>query len=38
VIEEPVFGFRAAGTALLSNVSYATGKPAHGDPDEMKLL
>ena len=38
VVEDPVFGFRAAGTALLSNVSYETGKPARWDPDEMKLL
>jgi len=38
VVEDPVFGFRAAGTALLSNVSYETGKAAHWDPDEMKLL
>ena len=38
VIEDPVFGFRAAGTALLSNVSYDSGKPAHWDPEEMKLL
>ena len=38
VIEDPVFGFRAAGTALLSNVSYDTGKPAHWDPEGMRLL
>jgi predicted dehydrogenase len=38
VTEDPVFGFRAAGTALLSNVSYETGKPAHWDPEAMKLL
>ncbi|MGA3327410.1 MAG: Gfo/Idh/MocA family oxidoreductase [Terriglobia bacterium] len=38
VIEDPVFGFRAAGTALLSNVSYDSGKAAHWDPDGMKLL
>jgi len=38
VVEDPVFGFRAAGTALLSNVSYESGKPAHWDPDAMKLL
>jgi predicted dehydrogenase len=38
VIEDPEFGFRAAGTALLSNVSYESGKPAHWDPKEMRLL
>ena len=38
VVEDPIFGFRAAGAALLSNVSYDSGKPAHWDPDEMKLL
>jgi len=38
LVEDPVFGFRAAGTALLSNVSYESGKPALWDPDAMKLL
>jgi hypothetical protein len=38
VVEDPEFGFRAAGTALLSNVSYESGKPAHWDPKEMRLL
>jgi hypothetical protein len=38
IVEDPVFGFRAAGTALLSNVSYETGKPARWDPEAMKLL
>ena len=38
VIEDPVYGFRAAGTALLSNVSYDSGKAAHWDPEGMKLL
>ncbi len=38
VVEDPVFGFRAAGTALLSNVSYDRGKVARWDPDGMKLL
>jgi len=38
VVEDPVFGFRAAGTALLSNVSYESGKAARWDPDAMKLL
>ena len=38
IVEDPVYGFRAAGTALLSNVSYASGQVAHWNPDEMKLL
>jgi predicted dehydrogenase len=38
VIEDPVFGFRAAGAALLSNVSYDSGQPAKWDPEEMRLL
>jgi hypothetical protein len=38
VVEDPVFGFRAAGTALLTNVSYESGQVARWDPDEMKLL
>jgi predicted dehydrogenase len=38
VVEDPVYGFRAAGAALLSNVSYDSGQPARWDPDEMELL
>jgi predicted dehydrogenase len=38
VVEDPVFGFRAAGAALLSNVSYERGEVARWDPEEMKLL
>jgi predicted dehydrogenase len=38
VVEDPVFGFRAAGAALLSNLSYDSGKPAHWDPEGMNLL
>ncbi len=38
IIEDPVFGFRAAGAALLSNESYFSGHPARWDPDAMKLL
>jgi len=30
-------GFRAAGAALLSNVSYDRGEPARWEPDAMKL-
>jgi len=38
VVEDPVFGFRAAGTALLSNVSYERGQAVRWDAGEMKLL
>jgi len=38
VVEDGVFGFRAAGAALLSNVSYESGAVAHWDPETMKLL
>jgi len=37
VVEDAVFGFRAAGAALLSNLSYERGAVVHWDPDEMKL-
>ena len=38
VVEDPVYGFRAAGAALLSNRSYETGEPARWDPEDMRLL
>ena len=38
VVEDPVFGFRAAGAALLSNVSYYSGQAARWDPEDLKLL
>jgi len=38
VVEDAVFGFRAAGAALLSNLSYESGKVMNWDPNEMKLL
>ncbi len=38
VIEDAVFGYRAAGAALLSNLSVERGKVVNWDPDEMKLL
>jgi hypothetical protein len=38
VVEDPVFGYRAAGAALLANVSYEGGKIVHWDPEEMKLI
>jgi len=37
VVEDPVFGYRAAGAALLANVSYEQGKVIHWDPEAMKL-
>jgi len=38
VVEDAVFGFRAAGTALLSNVSYERGTAVGWDPEGMRLL
>src|SRR5579863_521720 len=38
VIEDAVFGYRAAGAALLSNVSYDRGQAVRWDPEAMKLL
>ncbi len=37
VVEDPVFGFRAAGAALLSNLSVDRGTVVHWDPETMKL-
>jgi predicted dehydrogenase len=37
VIEDPVFGFRAAGPALLSNISYFERKVCEWDPETMTL-
>lgn len=37
VVEDAVFGFRAAGAALLSNLSMERGSAVHWDPDAMKL-
>ena len=37
VVEDPVFGFRAAGAALLSNLSVERGAVVRWDPDLMKL-
>jgi len=37
VVEDPVFGFRAAGAALLTNVSYDRGAAVKWDPVGMKL-
>ena len=38
VVEDAVFGFRAAGAALLSNLSYERGTVVKWDPDAMKLV
>jgi predicted dehydrogenase len=38
VVEDAVFGYRAAGAALLSNLSYQHNKIMGWDPIEMKLL
>jgi predicted dehydrogenase len=37
VVEDAVFGFRAAGAALLSNLSYERGSSVRWDPETMKL-
>jgi predicted dehydrogenase len=38
VVEDSVFGFRAAGAALLSNLSMERGEVVKWDPDSMKLV
>ncbi|HZZ40177.1 MAG TPA: Gfo/Idh/MocA family oxidoreductase [Acidobacteriaceae bacterium] len=38
VVEDAVFGFRAAGAALLSNLSYEQDKLVHWDPEAMKIV
>jgi predicted dehydrogenase len=38
VVEDAVFGYRAAGAALLSNLSYDHGKIVEWDPVAMKLV
>ncbi len=38
VVEDAVFGFRAAGAALLSNVSYERDSIVHWDPVAMKIV
>lgn len=38
VVEDAVFGYRAAGAALLSNLSYDRESVVHWDPQAMKLL
>jgi predicted dehydrogenase len=38
VVEDGVFGYRAAGAALLANLSLERGSVVHWDPDAMKLV
>jgi hypothetical protein len=38
VIEDPTFGFRAAGPALLANLSYFEQKECKWDPVGMKQV
>jgi predicted dehydrogenase len=38
IVEDPVFGYRAAGAALLSNLSYERNETVRWDPEEMRLL
>jgi hypothetical protein len=38
VVEDGVFGYRAAGAALLSNESIAQDKIMHWDPEAMKIV
>ncbi|MCK4879335.1 MAG: Gfo/Idh/MocA family oxidoreductase [Bacteroidales bacterium] len=38
IIEDPTFGLRAAGAALLANESYYKGHPVKWDPEAMKLI
>jgi hypothetical protein len=38
IIEDPTFGLRAAGAALLANESYYQGKPVQWDPESMRLI
>jgi predicted dehydrogenase len=38
VVEDGVFGFRAAGAALLSNMSYEEDKIVHWNPETMKIV
>lgn len=37
VIEDAVFGFRAAGPALLTNLSYFQGRSYEWDPDQVRV-
>ena len=37
VVENTTYGLRAAGAALLANMSYFSGKPVSWDPKNMKV-
>jgi hypothetical protein len=37
VVEDATFGFRAAGAALLSNLSVERGSVVHWNPETMKI-
>ena len=38
IVEDPTFGLRAAGAAILANESYDQGKPVKWDPESMILV
>jgi len=38
VVQDPTFGLRAAGAALLANESYFKNQPVEWNPNEMKLV
>ena len=38
VVEDPTFGLRAAGPALLCNMSLAAGRPIAWDPVNMRVV
>ncbi|WP_373517872.1 Gfo/Idh/MocA family protein [Pricia sp.] len=38
IVEDPTFGLRAAGAALLANESYYKKQPVNWDPNAMKLV
>jgi hypothetical protein len=38
ILEDAIFGTRAAGAALMANESYYTGKPVAWDPESMHLI
>ena len=38
VVEDTTYGLRAAGAALLANMSYFSGQPVQWDPIKMKVI
>ena len=38
VVEDAIYGFRAAGPALLTNTSYDSGRPVTWDPVAMRVI